>query len=71
MSNYRNCINCGANSDTNRKVYIGHGETAIMKPYRIDTHGYCQYCKRYKPKFPPIVYPIENKKAKKLARKTT
>ena len=53
----RVCVNCGATKNTERRVSIGYGETAIMKPYCIDLHGYCQYCKRHKPTFSPIIYP--------------
>ena len=53
----RVCVNCGATENTERRMSIGHGETAMMKPYRIDANGYCQYCKRYKPTFSPIIYP--------------
>lgn len=52
----RECKNCGATKNTKRRQHIGYGEVIETTPYRIDKHGYCQYCKRYKPTFAPIIY---------------
>ena len=52
----KRCINCGKTEVDERLVGIGYGESTGVN-YRINKYGYCQWCKRYRPHFAPVVYP--------------